>query len=136
MGVFMGMPVPASPAERAELVEIADAVLRLAEQLRGATAATVVGAVIDLAVEVLPGARWASITTLRHGTFRTLAATGETARAADALQYALGTGPCVDTVLEDSVHRSADLAHDARWPVCTVPGSPRSTGCAAPWPTG
>jgi hypothetical protein len=29
----------------------------------------------------------------------------------------MGSGPCVDTVLEDSVHCSGDLAHDARWPV-------------------
>jgi hypothetical protein len=116
MGVFMGMPVPASPLERAELVEIADAVARLGERLRNATADTLVEAVIEYAVQVLPGARWASITTLRHGTFRTLAATGEQARAADALQYELGSGPCVDSVLEDSVHLSGDLAHDARWP--------------------
>lgn len=113
----MSSPIPGSPADPAGLAEIADAVVRLGEQLRTATAETMVEAVIEHAVEALPGARWASITTLRHGVFRTLAATGEVAREADALQYRLGTGPCVDTVLEDSVHRSADLAHDTRWPV-------------------
>lgn len=110
------MGVSVSPADPAGLAEVADAVVRLGEQLRNATADTLVDAVIEHAVQVLPGARWASITTLRHGTFRTLAATGETARAADALQYELGAGPCVDTVLEDSVHCSADLARDGRWP--------------------
>lgn len=113
----MGSPVPISPAGPVGLAEIADAVLRLGEQLRTATADTLVEAVIEHAVGALPGTRWASITTLRQGTFRTLAATGDTARAADALQYRLGTGPCVDSVLEDSVHRSEDLAADARWPV-------------------
>ena len=85
--------------------------------MRNAASDTLVEAVIGYAVEALPGARWASITTLRQGRFRTLAATGETACAADALQYELGGGPCVDTVLEDSVHCSPDLAHDPRWPV-------------------
>lgn len=113
----MNASAPMPPACPVGLVEIADAVLRLGEQLRNAATDTLAEAVIEHAVEVLPGVRWASITTLRHGTFRTLAATGETARAADALQYELGAGPCVDTVLEDSFHHSADLAHDARWPV-------------------
>lgn len=106
-----------SSADPAGLAEIADAVVGLGERLRNAASDTLVEAVIGYAVEALPGARWASITTLRQGRFRTLAATGETACAADALQYELGGGPCVDTVLEDSVHCSPDLAHDPRWPV-------------------
>lgn len=113
----MTSSVPVSPADPAGLVEIADAVVRLGEQLRDAASDTLVEAVLEHAVETLPGARWASITTLRQGRFRTLAATGEQAQAADALQYELGSGPCVDSVLEDSVHYSADLARDPRWPV-------------------
>ncbi|MGQ1796112.1 ANTAR domain-containing protein [Kocuria oceani] len=112
----MSTPIPATPADPDGLAEIADAVVRLGEQLRTVTADTLVEAVIRQAAETLPGARWASITTLRHDTFRTLAATGEKARQADALQYRVGSGPCVDALLEDSVHRSGDLAHDARWP--------------------
>jgi hypothetical protein len=108
---------PTSPVDPVGLVEIADALVGLGEQLRNAASDTLVEAVLEYAVQTLPGVRWASITTLRQGRFRTLATTGDTARAADALQYELGGGPCVDTVLEDSVHCSADLAHDARWPV-------------------
>jgi hypothetical protein len=115
--MIMTFSVPVSAAESAGLVEIADAVLGLGEQLRNAASDTLVEAVLEYAVAALPGARWASVTTLRQGKFRTLAATGEEARAADGLQYELGTGPCVDTVLEDSVHCSPDLAHDPRWPV-------------------
>ncbi|MEX5265019.1 MULTISPECIES: GAF domain-containing protein [Kocuria] len=99
------------------MAEIADAVVGLGERMRNAASDTLVEAVIEYAVQTLPGVRWASITTLRQGKFRTLATTGETACAADALQYELGGGPCVDTVLEDSVHCSPDLAHDPRWPV-------------------
>ncbi|GEO94459.1 GAF and ANTAR domain-containing protein [Kocuria turfanensis] len=112
----MSTPLPATPADPDGLAEIADAVVRLGETLRTVTADTLVEAVIRQAVETLPGARWASITTLRHGTFRTLAATGKRALQADALQYRVGSGPCVDAALEDSVHRSGDLAHDVRWP--------------------
>jgi hypothetical protein len=108
---------PTSSADPAGLAEIADAVMGLGEQLRDAASDTLVEAVLEYAVQTLPGVRWASITTLRQGKFRTLATTGETACSADALQYELGGGPCVDTVLEDSVHCSPDLTHDPRWPV-------------------
>lgn len=113
----MNLPVPMSPADSAGLTEIADALLRLGERLRTVPADSMVEAVLEHAVDALPGARWASITTLRQGTFHTLAATGAEAREADAIQYRLGSGPCVEAVLEDSVHLSRDLADDARWPV-------------------
>ena len=53
---------------------------------------------------------------LRHGEFTTLAATHEQARSADVLQYKLGSGPCVDAILEDTVYCPPDVAHDDRWP--------------------
>lgn len=113
----MNLPAPMSPADSAGLTEIADALLRLGGRLRTATPDSMVQAVIEHAVDALTGARWASITTLRQGTFHTLAATGDEAREADAIQYRLGSGPCVEAVLEDSVHLSRDLADDARWSV-------------------
>jgi hypothetical protein len=62
------------------------------------------------------GATAASITTYRGGVFTTVSATDEKARQADALQYELGTGPCVDAILHETLYFPADLAHDARWP--------------------
>ena len=62
-------------------------------------------------------ARAASITELHAGSFRTLAATDDAARDGDALQYALGSGPCVDAVVEQSVFAPIDLLSDRRWPV-------------------
>ncbi|EWT00609.1 antitermination regulator [Intrasporangium oryzae NRRL B-24470] len=68
------------------------------------------------AVKVIEGADSASITTLRAGRFSTPAATDDATREADYLQYRLGSGPCVDAVLDATVYHPADLLHDDRWP--------------------
>ena len=62
-----------------------------------------------------PSAQSVSLTVLERGRFETRAATDELARDADALQYELGTGPCVDAVLEDTANISGDIAADPRW---------------------
>jgi AmiR/NasT family two-component response regulator len=69
-----------------------------------------------LAVEQVDGARAASITVYHSGRFATVAATDERARQADALQYELGSGPCIDAILHHSLYRPADLRRDDRWP--------------------
>jgi hypothetical protein len=74
------------------------------------------GAVTGLAVKRVPGADWASITEGRRGRFATVATTDESARLVDGIQYELGTGPCVDAILEDVTFRTGDLRHDDRWP--------------------
>jgi hypothetical protein len=68
------------------------------------------------AVRRIEGARAASITTLRSGQFRTVAATDDRAILADTIQYDLGSGPCVDAVRENTVYRPVDLRTDPRWP--------------------
>ncbi len=68
------------------------------------------------AVRLLRPAGWASVTLLDRGHFRTLAPTGDLASRADDLQYAVGSGPCVDAALESAVYVAGDLAHDERWP--------------------
>ncbi|HEX4251252.1 MAG TPA: GAF and ANTAR domain-containing protein [Pseudonocardia sp.] len=73
-------------------------------------------AITRVAVERVPGARAASITTLRHGKFSTVSATDDLARRGDALQYELGSGPCVDAILDRTLYRPEDLRHDDRWP--------------------
>ncbi len=80
------------------------------------TEADAFAAVTSVAVAVVPGVEWASITQGRDGRFRTLAATDPGAEIADGIQYELGTGPCVDAVLRDTVFRTADLRSDTRWP--------------------
>lgn len=74
-------------------------------------------AVAQTAVRRVHGAQAASITTYRHGKFTTVTSTDEHALQADLIQYAVGSGPCVDAILEQTIYQPTDLQHDHRWPV-------------------
>jgi hypothetical protein len=74
------------------------------------------GAVARVARSRVTGTEWASITEGTDGRFVTVATTDERARAADAIQYELGTGPCVDAILQETTFRTGDLGRDGRWP--------------------
>jgi hypothetical protein len=80
------------------------------------TEADAMAAVTAVAVAVVPGVEWASITRGRDGRFRTLAATDPAAEIGDGIQYELGTGPCVDAILRNTTFRTGDLCSDTRWP--------------------
>ena len=56
---------------------------------------------VDVAVERVPGVRWASVSMLRGGRLSTAASTSEQAVRADVLQYEVGAGPCVDAMVGD-----------------------------------
>jgi len=73
-------------------------------------------AVTQVAVRHVPGSQWASMTLLRGDQFLTIAATGEPARLADAVQYELRSGPCVDAVVDNAIYAPTDLRNDTRWP--------------------
>src|ERR1700753_686273 len=70
--------------------------------------------IAKLGVEIVPGAEHAGITVLRRGEFQTPTATSELPPRVDAIQYELGTGPCVDAVLDETICRSGDLGTDSR----------------------
>jgi hypothetical protein len=53
---------------------------------------------------------------LHTGRFSTIASTDPAAERADTLQYEIGSGPCVDSVLESSLFVTGDVASDGRWP--------------------
>lgn len=73
--------------------------------------------VADLAAERVPGAEYAGITVGREGsTFSTVAATDDLVRRTDSIQYELGTGPCVDAIVDNTVYSAPDLERDERWP--------------------
>src|SRR4051794_35460017 len=73
-------------------------------------------AVPTVAARAVPGVDAASITRSRAATtWETVGDTNELARQADAMQYELGRGPCVDAVKTDHVFCSGDLATDQRW---------------------
>jgi GAF domain-containing protein len=74
-------------------------------------------AVPAVAARAVPGVDAASITRGRSDTgWKTVGGTNALARQADAMQYELGSGPCVDALEKDHVFRSADLSTDERWP--------------------
>jgi hypothetical protein len=98
-----------------ELLDLAEAMRDLADRATTAEGQPALDDLVNLAVERVPSARWASLTVLRGEKFRTEATTDPGATQADVLQYALGFGPCVDAVRDDSVYMSGDIACDERW---------------------
>jgi GAF domain-containing protein len=72
--------------------------------------------VTKIAVEVLPPAEGASITSFEHTRPSTVAASDEWSRSLDELQYVEHEGPCLDCGRLGNVFRVVDLAQDARWP--------------------
>ncbi|MDQ2758182.1 MAG: ANTAR domain-containing protein [Actinomycetota bacterium] len=92
-----------------ELIETVDA-------LGGAGEIPSLERLVEVAGSTVTSADSVSLTSLRHGRFTTPAATDDLSRRGDALQYALGSGPCVDAVLDSTLYRPEDLAHDPRWP--------------------
>lgn len=69
------------------------------------------------AVEVVPACQECSLSLkLRRGQIETAASTSGKADRADALQYELREGPCVDAIWDAESHNVADAETDERWP--------------------
>lgn len=98
-----------------DLVEVASAMRSLSRRVAEHDEGGPLDSLVEVAVERVPGARWASVSMLRGGRFTTSASTGEQALRADLLQYEIGSGPCVDAVLENSVYVTGDVGAEARW---------------------
>ena len=74
-------------------------------------------AVVDRAVDVVPGCDWASVTVRRRGQrLETLASSAPFPEDCDQLQYELGEGPCADAVWDADTYLSHDIGADPRWP--------------------
>lgn len=82
---------------------------------------TTLDAVVCAAVDTVPGAMDASISEIqRRRDVKTLAATGELARAVDHAHHDLGQGPCMDTLYQQRTVRLRNLDTDQRWPTFVV----------------
>jgi len=68
-----------------------------------------------LAVQAVPNAEGASVTTLPQGRPGALAS-DDWARSLDELQYSEHEGPCLDAYRTGNVFRIRDLADEPRWP--------------------
>ena len=99
-----------------DLVQIAGAMRSLSQRVAGDDSDRApLNALVRVAAERVPGARWVSVSMLRSGSFTTAASTAEQAQRADGLQYDIGSGPCVDAVLKESLCVTADVSTDTRW---------------------
>src|SRR3954454_16350303 len=73
-------------------------------------------AAVDLAADHLQGRAEVSVSLVTRGTVQTPASTGERAAIADALQYELQEGPCLDAIWEHETFQIQDLAEDQHYP--------------------
>ena len=73
--------------------------------------------VLELAIEMLPGAEYAGISLVsRRGMLESPATTHEVILEIDRLQVESGQGPCVETIFTEDMVQSRNLADDVRWP--------------------
>lgn len=73
--------------------------------------------IVDAAVEAVPGAEHASLSSVTRGReVRTRASTHDLPREVDRVQYETGEGPCLDTLYEQRTARIPDMAAEDRWP--------------------
>ncbi|UQX87340.1 GAF and ANTAR domain-containing protein [Jatrophihabitans telluris] len=103
--------------DSAEIVELSREFGELGRELRGPgdnTAALT--RMVELAVKHIAPVSFASITMLRGNTGFTLASSDPTASRADALQYELGEGPCLESAEDDTNILLFDVASERRWP--------------------
>ncbi|CCH29510.1 GAF and ANTAR domain-containing protein [Actinosynnema sp. NPDC047251] len=76
-----------------------------------------IGSITSLAADVVAGAVGAGLTLVGPDERRvTAAATDPVVERADALQYELGQGPCLEAVARRDVVRVDDIIRDDRWP--------------------
>ena len=104
--------------ENFSLAELSSAFGDIGARLVGLTEpASVMQSLVDMAVAQIPGAEYAGITVGRTSqSFATVASTDDIVLRTDAIQYELGSGPCVDAILEQTIFNAGDLRSDARWP--------------------
>jgi ANTAR domain-containing protein/GAF domain-containing protein len=100
---------------RLDLHEVAEAMRSLSERAADPGSLSPLDDLVHISVERVPSASWASVSILRAGRFTTEAATDKAAARADLLQYQIGSGPCVDAVLDDTLYVTGNVQADPRW---------------------
>lgn len=71
---------------------------------------------VGLVVESVPNCDGAGVMLIARGKVETRAPTSQIVTQGDLLQYELGEGPCLDSVLNQTTVISNDVAGDPRWP--------------------
>lgn len=106
--------------------EIGELALAMSALLLGdRTSGAAVRILTSLALNVVPQASGAGISLVGPGdTTTSVAATSDLVLEADALQYHLGEGPCLDACRQSLPVQVADLRRETRWPAWTRAVSP------------
>lgn len=100
--------------ELGDVAKTLTVVARLLESEPGVeqTVKGIVGAVIG----TVPGADHAAVSLWTGIEMQTVAATGDLARKANAIEHELREGPCVDAVSDQHTYRIDTMAEEVRWP--------------------
>ncbi len=106
--------------------ELGELALRMSAVLLGDdTAGSAVQILTSLSIHAVPNATGAGVTLVdASGGMTSVAATSEDVLEADALQYHLNEGPCLDAYRQAAAVQVADLPHDGRWPAWTKAARP------------
>jgi GAF domain-containing protein len=75
--------------------------------------------VVDLAVQSLAGADFAGISLRKDGHIYTAASNAPNVEEIDALQYSLGSGPCLQAMDDGEIQEIPSMLTEARWPEFT-----------------
>ena len=99
-----------------DLVEVAEAMRSSSQRVAEDHAdQSPLDGLVSVTLDRVPGATWVSVSVLRSEHFITAASTADQAVRADALQYELGDGPCVQAVLTNSLYVTGEVNSDPRW---------------------
>ena len=77
---------------------------------------SVLQAIVDSAVALIPGCDHATIATMVKGEFTTIAASDDVARTVDGFEREVGDGPCVDAIIDDAFQYDPDITVNCQWP--------------------
>ncbi|GAA4078944.1 GAF and ANTAR domain-containing protein [Nonomuraea soli] len=117
-GARRGRPSSAYTGPETDPGELAVKLSELARTLQEEpTLELTLQAIVESAVQTVPGAQYAGLTVVRkRRAVATPAATDELVRLVDRAQYATGQGPCLDSVYTQQTVRLADMRKETRWP--------------------
>jgi len=101
--------------------ELGELAVRMSAVLLGnPTGGSAVQILTSLSLNAVPNATGAGVTLVgTRGTKTSVAATSDAVLEADALQYHLNQGPCLDACVHAAAVQVADLQLDHRWPAWT-----------------
>jgi hypothetical protein len=83
---------------------------------QGSTPKEIHAAICVAATLMVPGCDHASLMICRDGACSTAAVSDPIAHKIDKLELALGTGPCLDAIDEQTAQMASDLTTGSRWP--------------------